>query len=82
MRPNSATLPGLSRPFASNAHFQALLLVQIDLREHRSRRCWPGVSLMPLTFRSSTPEKCVIIQRGRNGERVCRAQQVDYNPRM
>ena len=42
MRPSSAqrcsvgnTLPGLSRPLASKAHLSALLLVEVDLGEHR-----------------------------------------------
>jgi hypothetical protein len=37
---------------------------------------------MSLTFRSSTPEERVIIERGRDGsQRVCRAVQSDHNPK-
>jgi hypothetical protein len=38
---------------------------------------------MVLTFRSSTPEERVIIERSKDGsQRVCRATQTDYNPKM
>jgi hypothetical protein len=37
---------------------------------------------MTLTFRSSTPEERILIERGRDGtQRVCRAVQSDHNPK-
>jgi hypothetical protein len=38
---------------------------------------------MTLTFKSSRAEERVIIERGKDGsQRVCRAVQTDYNPKM